>query len=255
MSRTCPSTVRRNPRTSRRSTGSSKSRRCPAKYWSSWRTASSVRPLERARRGPTDVARAASTASWSSRSKATRTSPRVVAASSRGPNGLSTRWWAMSVSRSMSRFVDVVVVIGRSFLGSRPMNAPRPAGREVRPHAGGRRRRSAGSSTSLIEQRGAVDPLEDDAAPPVDLDHAVHGRARDARPVHRPRALGLALDRVRVLGPEQLEHPPRVPGEHLRRPALADPSAQPRRHGRVSRRGGRRRARAGAGRGGRAAGR
>ena len=84
------STVRRKPCASWRSTGRSNRRRRRAKYSSSCRATSSRRRGARRMRGLISAASVASTASWSSRSKATRTSPSAVAASSSGPTGLSS---------------------------------------------------------------------------------------------------------------------------------------------------------------------
>ncbi len=83
------STARRNPEDSWKSSGRSKWRRAPVKYSSSSRATSSSRCGAFRIRGLMTLASAASTWSWSSLAKATRTSPAGVAASSSGPTGLS----------------------------------------------------------------------------------------------------------------------------------------------------------------------
>ena len=74
MSRRWSSTARRNPWARRRSTATSKTRRSPAKYSSSWRATASVRRPDRRMRGLTVVASCARTASRSETTRCSRLS-------------------------------------------------------------------------------------------------------------------------------------------------------------------------------------
>ena len=90
------------PSDSCRSTGTSKSRRRPAKYSSIWRATSSTRCDDRSTRGLMAVDSSTSTSSWFSHSNATRTSPAGVAARSSAPIGLSMVRYATSSNPSPS---------------------------------------------------------------------------------------------------------------------------------------------------------